>query len=633
MMDNEKIINEFNVEISQILDAQNEISSFDSTDPIVYLEKDDVGIESSIPPTTDANLDKISFINYHQPALKEGDYEVEAWQKVRQNNTTETTHKILQKFRVTGPRYTLPPEDINAVFPPKNSTGNHSNVLPHIAFNRVSLPWEIEMKGQKPWFCLVLFSENEVPEIQEKKLSELKLDVPEYFNPEKMVHTIECPNKFIPSKTELLTHIRKRLQHNTTTKEMSYVVAHRLPAKNTRTTIHLISLKDSLPDNRYISLYHWEFECLNNRPIFKEILKDVIAKPLRLTPTKNDNRYYQKGFVPLPHFLRLGTQTVSLYRSPLLPYQYEKRARRLLKSGATKKKKPRYAYERVEWKKGIDMGDVSYATAFQIGLTLTIAKKNTAIELYNWKRSIYQQKKRYALTKEQEGALKTMAELSEDFEYTDYSDKPTLPQEITHWISELMRLVPIPFNYLVPYEAMLPNNSIRYFLLDKLWLKNCLEGVFSVGEEYFHFDANHPLFQGDYTGFLLRNEVVADYPEMQIKAYTDIDCIQESEVFFKRKLGKDILFCCFKNKIATLDLFLPTEAIHFGFEEILDNQYQKSIRKNKGEEVGTPIIMDDLINSDRYINLTKLCKTLKVNSSSELAYQMVEGSPKVRFFL
>src|SRR4028118_1324604 len=99
--------------------------------------------ESSSAPT------KIQFIEYHQPSLQTGKYNIQVTQTIESskvdNQNPFTTG--LKTFYVAGERFILNPQDIHAVFPPAGSLGDHSNVLPHIILNRSTLPWERTING------------------------------------------------------------------------------------------------------------------------------------------------------------------------------------------------------------------------------------------------------------------------------------------------------------------------------------------------------------------------------------------------------------------------------------------------------------------------------------------------------
>ena len=56
-----------------------------------------------------------------------------------------------------------------------------------------------------------------------------------------------------------------------------------------------------------------------------------------------------------------------------------------------------------------------------------------------------------------------------------------VPADIAAWLGRLLTLAGVPFGYLVPDEAMLPPESIRFFRLDENWVRALLDGAFSLG--------------------------------------------------------------------------------------------------------------------------------------------------------
>ncbi|WP_287277653.1 MULTISPECIES: hypothetical protein [unclassified Okeania] len=137
--------------------------------------------------TTTTKPTKIEFIQYHQPALTDGDYEIKIEQKVTAGEKIPSSNKpfhVTKKFTVAGERFDLKPKDIHAVFPPAGSLGEHSNVLPHIILNRSTLPWErmaIANNNNIPWLALLLFDEEEKPEPKIITLRKLK-QIPDHIH-------------------------------------------------------------------------------------------------------------------------------------------------------------------------------------------------------------------------------------------------------------------------------------------------------------------------------------------------------------------------------------------------------------------------------------------------------------------
>ena len=52
---------------------------------------------------------------------------------------------------------------------------------------------------------------------------------------------------------------------------------------------------------------------------------------------------------------------------------------------------------------------------------------------------------------------------------------------IIKWLTRLRLLDGVPFPYIVPSDGMLPNESIRFFHLDRNWLDALVDGALSTG--------------------------------------------------------------------------------------------------------------------------------------------------------
>lgn len=117
---------------------------------------------------------KLEFIENHLPGLKSGSYTIEASQTIT-GNGIDTNNKFSipkQNIEVRGERFSIKPSEIHSVFPPNNSLGEYSNVLPQIVLNRSTLPWERsicalpteneKIIGAVPWMALLVFNEDEL---------------------------------------------------------------------------------------------------------------------------------------------------------------------------------------------------------------------------------------------------------------------------------------------------------------------------------------------------------------------------------------------------------------------------------------------------------------------------------------
>jgi hypothetical protein len=53
--------------------------------------------------------------------------------------------------------------------------------------------------------------------------------------------------------------------------------------------------------------------------------------------------------------------------------------------------------------------------------------------------------------------------------------------DVASWLARLVLLYGVPFNYLIPDEAMLPQESLRFFFVDPIWIQALVQGACSVG--------------------------------------------------------------------------------------------------------------------------------------------------------
>jgi hypothetical protein len=135
-----------------------------------------------------------------------------------------------------------------------------------------------------------------------------------------------------------------------------------------------------------------------------------------------------------------------------------------------------------------------------------------------------------------------------------------MPPYMESFLAHLRLLVGVPFEYLVPDVRLLPNESIRFFFLDRSWADRVVDGAVAVGKigtrEQAHHQAHEPAVRqqldvserivrplqmrlGSFadlkaandsnqlsngradviTGFLLRSAAVSGWPQMDVRAY------------------------------------------------------------------------------------------------------------------
>ncbi len=612
---------------------------------------------------------KIEFLQNHLPVLKAGKYTIRVTQHLeapefilpqfafyRQPALAQTFPEALKTFEVSGPRFSLTPDDIYSVFPPVGSLGDHSNVLPHIIFNQSTLPWERSLDGQSktaPWLALLVFHEAEAPKAQAPiTLAQLKPTTTSWHPPFEYqrgqlstdkVNVIDVDQAILqhilPTQNDLefLAHARQGLDMagKAMGNEQAVLIANRLPQKGGITTVHLVSLENhfgvailaqnhanklnagQLPNAikrqftqnkitlsaqfqihtitpsqswylldqdsqqkyqlwvttvnqkeyinlsifrfneagnkkiRLVSLKNWKFSCTSHEKSFKGILENLNRTPalLRLPSIQNNNAtkpYLVAGRSPHLHFFRQGSQSVSWYHGPLSVADHNKLSLKL----------PVFtADELLRYYVDSGMFEVSYAAAWELGRMLSLQDKSFSTALYKWKRQHAQLV---------QAAERRLSHLPKHQSIIETARAFSLPSIISDWFEKTSLLEGVPFNYLVPDEKMLPQESLRFFKLDRFWVECLLDGAFSIGrvsksqmnkdrkhhaedeEDYPEQPAGLPFDQ--ISGFILRSEMVSGWPGLLIDAMEDH--LLELPDSFQNDLNKNKLSLHFRKAFA-----------------------------------------------------------------------------------
>lgn len=634
----------------------------------------------------------VEFIQHHQPALDSGTYRVDLEQAITGAKIpAQAPWKRSLTFVVTGERFsTLAPHEVSGVFPPEGSLGDHLNLLPHITLTRSTLPWERSPDNKNPeppWLALLLLrdsdfaSKEEVPVPQAMTLRELLATTGAKFpdtelepgqDPSDGVAVIDVKKRLLeavlPRKNELgfLAHVRQLKDDNNVPlpgiSALATVLGNRLPQEGGTSTAYLVSVEGRYQQDsdafdfqgagedeliRLVCLKTWRFTCLDPDQSFTALLTKVNREPdtLRLPDLEEGkdggaNEYLQRGYLPLPHALRQGDRTVSWFHGPLSPGDVQDA---VTLPALTEDELVRYEAE-------TGMFDVSYAAAWELGRMLTLHNQSVALALYQWKRSggIAQRQV------EQRLATRRLSRMP----FRGARAETPRPAAVEAWFDDLCILRGVPFEYLVPDERMLPVESLRFFRLDRRWMKCLLDGAYSIGRvtegdrrREMRRSGDSPVSEGDrlITGFLLRSAVVAGWPELLVDGYSvivpgnDFQHPDEDRLFLMRmeRLSANVLICLFDGDVKTVDIHLKPEAMHFGVDAPYDDapRFRKTLRdKETGEEIEERQITvpwkDEalgVIDIGQIALEMQAARRRSTFTSAPFALQMIEGVQKVRF--
>lgn len=225
-------------------------------------------------------------------------------------------------------------------------------------------------------------------------------------------------------------------------------------------------------------------------------------------------------------------------------------------------------------------------------------------------------------------------------------------QTLFPFFNTLALLKNVPFNYLVNNEAMLPQESIRFFTLDMSWMNCLLDGGFSIGRltpsqlqqdaASFEMLGLNPLQSA--SGFLIRSQVISAWPDMQVNGYSTNqgnstpDESTAMPLLRIDRLSQNILFCLFSGQVQTVDLHLKPEALHSGVSTVSGTSSFTKILRNPDGSVSSASVTQNFLNSSLVISLNNLATAINGSglgfntfSSGELGMEMLEGVPNIRF--
>jgi hypothetical protein len=191
-----------------------------------------------------------------------------------------------------------------------------------------------------------------------------------------------------------------------------------------------------------------------------------------------------------------------------------------------------------------------------------------------------------------------------------------MPPYMESFLAHLRLLIGVPFEYLIPDPRLLPDESIRFFYLDRSWADRLMDGAVTVGKIGSREQAHHqghaaPLsrtldisermvrslqrgrdsftgirtktFAGNpppadlVTGFILRSGAVSGWPHMDVRAYREripepFDASSANAVARQlpllrlERLSPGVMFALFEGVPVLVTLEEPHHGIQFGVD-------------------------------------------------------------------
>ncbi|MFI6847814.1 hypothetical protein [Kitasatospora sp. NPDC050467] len=148
-------------------------------------------------------------------------------------------------------------------------------------------------------------------------------------------------------------------------------------------------------------------------------------------------------------------------------------------------------------------------------------------------------------------------------------------QPVAEWLARLRLLYGVPFAHLVPSEAMLPPESLKFFHVDPGWLTALQAGAESLGvtgeadtalaalaapwvASARHVDGSWPQ-----AGLLIRSALAIECPELIVRAWKGTEPVR---LLRQDLLDADILLYLFDEVPDEVELSEPPEGLSFGID-------------------------------------------------------------------
>jgi hypothetical protein len=190
-----------------------------------------------------------------RPAVPDGSYQLTVTQYL--DPAGQSVDALTKYLAVTGPRFTLPPDQPLSFFPPQNATGAFSTRLPQIVLRRRTLPWERyidQSEPDLPWLALVVLADGEGQLTTGQPVDTTGLTDPDLRDSDTrdvLTVTERVVQQVFPAKQDLpwLCHVREvdladtELALGDDDGWMAVVLANRIPQTGLHYTACLVSLE------------------------------------------------------------------------------------------------------------------------------------------------------------------------------------------------------------------------------------------------------------------------------------------------------------------------------------------------------------------------------------------------------
>lgn len=206
-------------------------------------------------------------------------------------------------------------------------------------------------------------------------------------------------------------------------------------------------------------------------------------------------------------------------------------------------------------------------------------------------------------------------DLDECFSLDEADPNTDFPEPVREWLSNVYLMNEIPLSYMVPDKNMLPPESIRFFIMDRNWLKSLTDGAVSIGRDtsrdvLIDNAALHGIYGNSYqqtplsrqslmhknhrrdtvkneltpqdklSGFIMNSVIVKYFTGLEVKG---TDGNKELQILRLDVLSERMILCIFDGIVKSVTFQEPSEALRYGTKDI---GRTIPVRKITGDNVG-----------------------------------------------
>ena len=267
--------------------------------------------------------------------------------------------------------------------------------------------------------------------------------------------------------------------------------------------------------------------------------------------------------------------------------------------------------------------------------------------------------------------------LSDESHQQDFlSVVPQPPDAVHQWLAQLVLLTGVPFEYLVPDDAMLRPETIRFFFVDENWIERMIDGALSVVartgldqlitdtlrtalrdpvNDVFTTRVRRRLLGADVasagpeainwplTGFLIRSVVADNWKGIVVENASKNAPHAPLTILRLDQPAQGVVLGLFNGQLGSVTFKHPPESLHFGVDSLQGSSattWQQNLRHLDTGKYYEPLKPSNVVHrGNRVIDVAGTAKAMKTTldpapatfTSAEFAIQMIQSPKSVTF--